>query len=206
MYRYEPIPAELTADEEKHVLGSQGQLWTEYMPNPKRVEYMAWPRLAALAEVLWSPKEARDWDGFQQYWQHMVDHVLEDTRPVREGFRMHRTAPPPRPEQLPEWINAIVGPYVLKPLLQAPAMRFANWLTVASLPEPARDRLCLEWTRRDEFVYRTYLKAAHAAVLALPEDKGFHPIALQARTYQSEHGSVQPIPLPLRPAHPKEVS
>ena len=66
VYRYEPIPAELNADEAKHVLGSQGQVWTEYMPDPKRVEYMAWPRLAALAEVLWSPKDARDWDGFQQ--------------------------------------------------------------------------------------------------------------------------------------------
>jgi uncharacterized protein (DUF2236 family) len=147
-----------------------------------------------------------DWDGFQQYWQHMVDHVLEDTRPVREGFRMHRTAPAPQPEQLPGWINAIVGPYLLKPLLQAPAMRFANWLTVASLPPPARERLCLNWTRRDELVYRSYLKAAHAAVLALPEDKGFHPVAQQARTYQSEHGSVQPIPLPPRTAPPKEIS
>src|SRR5437667_26673 len=66
VYRYEPIPAELNADEAKHVLGSQGQVWTEYMPDPKRVEYMAWPRLAALAEVLWSPKDACDWDGFQQ--------------------------------------------------------------------------------------------------------------------------------------------
>src|SRR5205807_749437 len=66
VYRYEPIPAELNADEAKHVLGSQGQVWTEYMPDPKRVEYMAWPRLAALAEVLWSPKDARDWDGLQQ--------------------------------------------------------------------------------------------------------------------------------------------
>jgi hexosaminidase len=60
VYAYEPVPKELTADEAKHVLGSQGQLWTEYMPDPKRVEYMAWPRLAALAEVLWSPRETRD--------------------------------------------------------------------------------------------------------------------------------------------------
>lgn len=66
VYRYEPIPADLSTDEAKHVLGSQGQIWTEYMPDPKRVEYMAWPRLAGLAEVLWSSNEARDWDGFQQ--------------------------------------------------------------------------------------------------------------------------------------------
>src|SRR5438270_740780 len=64
VYAYEPIPAELSPEEARHVLGSQGQLWTEYMPDPKRVEYMAWPRLAALPEVLWSPKEARTWDDF----------------------------------------------------------------------------------------------------------------------------------------------
>jgi hexosaminidase len=60
VYAYQPIPKELSAEEEKHVLGAQGQIWTEYMPDPKRVEYMAWPRLIALAEVLWSPPETRD--------------------------------------------------------------------------------------------------------------------------------------------------
>ena len=56
---------QLSADEAKHVLGAQGQIWTEYMPDPKRVEYMAWPRLIALAEVLWSPGETRNWADFQ---------------------------------------------------------------------------------------------------------------------------------------------
>ena len=60
IYAYEPVPRELNGDGAKHVLGAQGQLWTEYMPDPKRVEYMAWPRLIALAEVLWSPRETRD--------------------------------------------------------------------------------------------------------------------------------------------------
>src|SRR5258706_257957 len=60
VYAYEPVPKELSAAEAKHVLGAQGQLWTEYMPDPQRMEYMAWPRLSALAEVLWSPRETRD--------------------------------------------------------------------------------------------------------------------------------------------------
>jgi hexosaminidase len=60
VYAYEPVPTELSASEAEHVLGAQGQLWTEYMPDPQRVEYMAWPRLCALAEVLWSPTETRD--------------------------------------------------------------------------------------------------------------------------------------------------
>jgi hexosaminidase len=64
VYDYEPIPDELTAAEAKHVLGAQGQLWTEYIPNGKQVEYMAFPRACALAEVLWSPKAPRDYSAF----------------------------------------------------------------------------------------------------------------------------------------------
>jgi len=65
VYAYKPVPKELSAEEGKHVLGAQGQIWTEYMPDPKRVEYMAWPRLIALAEVLWSPPETRDLASFK---------------------------------------------------------------------------------------------------------------------------------------------
>lgn len=64
VYEFEPVPKELTPEQARHVLGSQGQLWTEYLPDPKRVEYMAFPRLSALAEVVWSPKEARNYGGF----------------------------------------------------------------------------------------------------------------------------------------------
>ena len=51
-------------EEEEHVLGSQAQLWTEYMPNPAHVERMAFPRLCALSEVLWTKPEARDYQDF----------------------------------------------------------------------------------------------------------------------------------------------
>ncbi len=66
VYLFEPVPKELTPDEARHVLGAQAQLWTEYLPAPRDVEYMAWPRLAALAEVVWSPRESRSWDGFAE--------------------------------------------------------------------------------------------------------------------------------------------
>jgi len=64
VYAFEPVPAELTADEARHVLGAQGQVWTEYIPDPKRVEYMAFPRACALAEVLWTPRDERDYADF----------------------------------------------------------------------------------------------------------------------------------------------
>jgi hexosaminidase len=65
-YRYEPIASDLSAAEAKHVLGPEACVWTEYMPTTEQVEYMAYPRVLALAEIAWSPREARDWDSFQK--------------------------------------------------------------------------------------------------------------------------------------------
>ncbi len=66
VYAYEPVPKELTADDAKYILGAQANLWTEYITNPAKVEYMVFPRMSALSEVLWSPKEARDWKDFER--------------------------------------------------------------------------------------------------------------------------------------------
>ena len=64
VYGFEPVPAALTADEAGHVLGAQGNLWTEYITSPGHVEYMAYPRLTALAEVTWTPAAKKDYAGF----------------------------------------------------------------------------------------------------------------------------------------------
>lgn len=66
VYGYEPVPAALTPDEAIHVLGAQANVWTEYMPSPLHVEYMVLPRMAAISEVLWSPKQSRSWNQFAQ--------------------------------------------------------------------------------------------------------------------------------------------
>ena len=65
VYSFEPAPGELTSTEAKHILGAQGNVWTEYIPTPSQAEYMAVPRMIALSEVLWSPKNARNWHDFQ---------------------------------------------------------------------------------------------------------------------------------------------
>lgn len=65
VYHYEPIPDTLTSEEAKYVLGAQGNVWTEYMHTPSKVEYMAYPRAIALSEVLWSPVDGKSWDDFQ---------------------------------------------------------------------------------------------------------------------------------------------
>ena len=64
VYSFEPTPKELAEEEAKHILGAQGNVWTEYMGNPEQVEYMVFPRISALAEVVWSPAKNRNWDDF----------------------------------------------------------------------------------------------------------------------------------------------
>jgi hexosaminidase len=63
VYRFEPVDPLLSKDQQRHVLGLQGNLWSEHMPNEARVEWMALPRAAALAEVAWS-SAPRNWPDF----------------------------------------------------------------------------------------------------------------------------------------------
>jgi N-acetyl-beta-hexosaminidase len=62
VYSYEPIPDTFTEEEASYIWGVQGNLWTEYIPDTKQVEYMAYPRSNALAEIGWSPRASKDWD------------------------------------------------------------------------------------------------------------------------------------------------
>ncbi len=64
VYSFEPVPAGLSAEEAKHILGAQGEIWTEYISTPSHLEYMAFPRTVALAEVDWSQPDRRNFDDF----------------------------------------------------------------------------------------------------------------------------------------------
>jgi hexosaminidase len=64
VYGYEPTPKVLNAEQAQHILGAQGNVWTEYIRYTDNLEYMVFPRAIALAEVLWSPKSRRDYDDF----------------------------------------------------------------------------------------------------------------------------------------------
>jgi hexosaminidase len=68
VYRFEPVPAELTPGEAAHVIGTQANVWTEALDSPRAVDYAVYPRLSAFAEVAWSrlpPPAERDWPGFE---------------------------------------------------------------------------------------------------------------------------------------------
>ena len=75
VHEFEPIPDNFTPDEAKRVLGCQAQLWSEYFFNWSKVEYMAFPRTSALAEVAWSPKEGKDWGEFEGRLNHHLKRL-----------------------------------------------------------------------------------------------------------------------------------
>ncbi len=64
VYNFEPIPSELNTVDAKYIWGAQGNLWSEYITNPAKVEYMLFPRLGALSEVLWSQKANKNYPDF----------------------------------------------------------------------------------------------------------------------------------------------
>jgi hexosaminidase len=65
VYAFEPVPEGLSQSQARHILGAQGQVWTEYISTPGQVEYLILPRMCALAEVIWSPREKTDFEKFQ---------------------------------------------------------------------------------------------------------------------------------------------
>ena len=65
VYSFEPMPPDLSAREALHILGAQANVWTEYMATSSHVEYMVFPRLLALSEVVWTPAALRNWSSFQ---------------------------------------------------------------------------------------------------------------------------------------------
>ncbi len=74
VYSYNPLPASLSPEQQKHILGAEACVWTEYMPNEAKVEYMILPRLFAFSEIAWTPLERKDYRNF-----------LEERIPVHLG-------------------------------------------------------------------------------------------------------------------------
>lgn len=66
VYGFEPVDASLTPEQATHVLGTEATLWSEFIPSPRHVQHALFPRLDAMAEIAWSPREVRGWDSFLQ--------------------------------------------------------------------------------------------------------------------------------------------
>ncbi|HMR85551.1 MAG TPA: family 20 glycosylhydrolase, partial [Niabella sp.] len=66
VYGWKLMPEKLGKEYQQYIQGGQANLWTEYITNPSKVEYMIFPRVAALCESLWSPQDKKDWDDFSR--------------------------------------------------------------------------------------------------------------------------------------------
>ena len=64
VYDFEPVPDKINPDKRHLILGGQANLWTEYIPTTEKAEYMLLPRMCALSEVVWSPRNKKDYNGF----------------------------------------------------------------------------------------------------------------------------------------------
>ena len=95
MYAFDPMPTNVPPDLQSHILGAQGNLWTEQIPNLKHAEYMTFPRACALAEVTWSAKDSRNWDDFMRRLQIHVRRLDE----LNINYR-HAAVETPEPDLL----------------------------------------------------------------------------------------------------------
>ena len=87
VYEFSPIPAELTQEEARHVLGGQANIWTEQMDSPRTVDFFTFPRLCALAETLWSTEDF----GYDDFARRLPEHLA---RLEAAGVEYHRESGP----------------------------------------------------------------------------------------------------------------
>jgi len=93
VYRFQPLPAELDAAQRAHVLGLQGNLWTEHIRTEDRLAWMAFPRAAAIAELGWTGAARLDWDDFRA----RVATLPPLYRALGVGYAKTVFEPPPAP-------------------------------------------------------------------------------------------------------------
>ena len=67
VYNFDPVPELLNPEERKLIIGTQANFWTEYISNPRKLEYMAFPRLSAFAEVAWTNPQNKNWENFERH-------------------------------------------------------------------------------------------------------------------------------------------
>jgi len=89
LYNYEPIPTHIQQDKQKHILGAQANLWTEYIYEETMAEYQMYPRIIALAELTWTSKEQKNYTHFRErlnrQWIRLDAHHINYYIPSPEG-------------------------------------------------------------------------------------------------------------------------
>lgn len=113
VYSFNPIPEELNEEESKYVLGGQGNIWTEYIPNEKQLEYMAFPRILAMSEVLWSPTDKKNYPDFVARVDNF--HQRLDALDINYANHLYEVEG-----------GAVTGGYELKSILRNKTIRYTT--------------------------------------------------------------------------------
>lgn len=97
VYQFDPTPAELTVEEQKYILGGQANLWAEFIPTTSHAEYMLFPRLAALAEAVWTSKELKEWNGFASRINRQFE--IYDNMGINYAKSVYNVSIVPKPDE-----------------------------------------------------------------------------------------------------------
>ncbi len=106
VYSYEPIPSELNKEEQHYILGAQANIWTEYILDEKQIEYMLMPRMTALSEVTWSPKENRNETDFLNRLQ--THFLLLDKLGINYAKAIYKVEQKVNPSSKPNSIELVL--------------------------------------------------------------------------------------------------
>lgn len=162
VYNYNPMPAKLTAEQQKYIIGVQANIWTEYIKTEKKVEYMMFPRFLALSEIAWTQNNRKDYTNFSE--QRLPVHLLNlDKRGV------HFSVPVPIGAK-DTTVNA--SSYVIK---LSPSVKGSK--IYYSLDGFNPDATCLEYTKPITLKIESGQKLVFKAVTLTPS--GRYSVAAQ---------------------------
>jgi hexosaminidase len=155
VYSFEPIPNGLAPEFQSRIVGGQCNLWTEYVPSLAHVEYMAFPRLCALAEVDWSPKSAHDWNAFVQRLQ------IHEQRLEQMGVNYRRD------------LSAKIGEWTPAQLSANPAGTNLEWDAAAQVKAPGQYRITFQYTQGSGLSVKSVSLLENGKEIATDAHSGF---------------------------------
>ncbi|MBS1946743.1 MAG: family 20 glycosylhydrolase [Bacteroidetes bacterium] len=181
VYSYDPIPDVLKPDERRYVLGTQGNLWTEYVPTYQNAEYMIFPRAVALAEVGWTNTALKQYEGFRtrliKYLKRLDDHHVNYSRHL---FEIKLTTSLNEEKQVTASLAGVdkeyairytldgTGPTDRSPVYAQPVIIEKNATMTAAV---LQDGIVLAQLKKD---FRLHKAVGKAAVLATPPDEKYN--------------------------------
>jgi hexosaminidase len=191
VYQFEPVPAELNPQEAQHILGGQAQLWSEFIPQTEQMEYLAYPRLCALAEAVWSPKSARNFADFSARLK--VD--LERLKILDVHFRPLTPLPAP----VAHWLaNDTTAIFAEREWDVTAAVKAPGQYDAVFFQRGGRSHMEIEWMelRENGQVIQRIVRPGSTDVVLRSNDYLFDLPNYHAGSRYTLHGSVRAVGFP----------